>query len=90
MIYDRSAMSTLNSFSRLADVMATRKATFIRRWDTQQTANSLKGGLVITERTRLRSHCGVGFTIGGNVLISLFRNQVVIGLVKKVCPSTVG
>lgn len=72
-------MEALSSLTLLADVMATQKATFIHRWDIEQVANGLKGGLVRTERSRLRFQCGIGYTIGWKVLIYPFRNLPVTG-----------
>lgn len=56
-------MSPPSLLTFLADVMMTKKAAFIERWDMKQVAIGSKGGLVRNEWTRLTSHCGLGFLL---------------------------
>lgn len=76
MVQNGSSMSDPSSLTVLTDVMATRKATFINRWNMEQVAIGSKGGMIHTERMRLRSHCSVGFTTGGESLVRPFRIQL--------------
>lgn len=62
-------MSAPSSFTLLADVMVTRKVTFMDRQDMEHMASGSKDGLVSTERSRLMSHSSDGFTTSGKVLM---------------------
>lgn len=54
-IYVGSAIMATNSLTHVAEVMATRKMTFMDKWEREFTASYLKGGLVRAKNTRLRS-----------------------------------
>lgn len=80
----------VNSLIHLAEVTATKKVTFIEKWARMHVAIGSKGGLMRAERTRLKSHGGVGFTTGGKVLINPFIECTTVRCVKMEMPSTGG
>lgn len=69
---------TASSLIHLAEVMATRNATFIERWERKHVANGSKSGFVGVERMRLRSHRGVGFSTSGKVLSKSFTRRTMM------------
>lgn len=71
-----------SSLTLLAKVMATRKMTFIDKWDSEQIAYSSNSDSVNIKRTKLRSHVEAGFVTGGKFLTSSFRKHSVMGWVK--------
>lgn len=42
----------------IAEVIATRKVTFMEKKDIEHEDSGLKGGLIIADKTMLRSHWG--------------------------------
>lgn len=78
----------VNSLTHLAEVMATRNATFIKRWEREHVANSSKGGFMRAERKGLRSHAGVRFSTGGKVLSKPFTKQAIVRCINTEVPST--
>lgn len=58
----------------LVDVITTKKATFMEKSSIGHAAISSKRGLVKVESTTLRSHCGVDFVTGEQVLVRPFNN----------------
>lgn len=57
-MYSRSAIRTPSSPHLLAELMTTRKATFIDRWVKEHEARGLNGSLVNAERTEVSSQEG--------------------------------
>lgn len=55
---ERGAIMALSSPTLLAEVIATRKATFMERRERGQEASSSKGAFIKEIRNRLRSHWG--------------------------------
>lgn len=66
----------------LAEVIATRTATFMEKRDMKHNANSSKVGFVRTERIRFRSHWGAIIWTDGKVLMRCFQNLAVSLCVK--------
>lgn len=85
-----SATKAANLFTRWAEVMTTKKITFIVRWASEQVASGSKAGLVRVERTRLRSYMRISLLAVGKVLRRLQRNLAMDGWLKTEKPSTGG
>lgn len=66
---------------------ATKNATVVDREDMEHVANGSNSGLVSVDRTRLRSHWGVGLTTGGKILTRSLMNFTTVGWVKTEHPS---
>lgn len=81
-----SAIMAASSLSLLAKVMVTMNATFTERWVMAQIARGSKGSPVRVDRSRLRSHWGMGLMPGGKFLIKSFIKCTVTECVKMECP----
>lgn len=68
-----------NSPTLLAEIIATRKATFMERRDIEHEASGSKGCFISADRTRLRSHKGATGSMGGKVLRRPVQNLIVNG-----------
>lgn len=71
-----------SSLTLLAEVMAIKNATSMGRWVRAQVAIDSKDSPVRADRTRLRSHRGVGLMTGEKVLIKPFINRTVVRCAK--------
>lgn len=56
-----SVIITASSLILQVEVTATKMITFMVRWVSKQVVRDSKGGLMRAQRTRLRSHQGIGF-----------------------------
>ena len=78
-VYGGSATRARSSETLLANVMATRNATFHDKYRREQVAKGSKGGAISFERTRLRSQEGMGQRTWGYRRSRPLRNLETIG-----------
>lgn len=68
-----------NLLTRWADMMATRKKTFMDRWSREHMGRDSNGGWIRAASKKLRSQEEVGVRTDRKQFIRPFRKQVVVG-----------
>lgn len=72
-----------SSQTLLADVIATKKATFQVRCCIEVLCMSSKGGAINLDKTRFNSYGEAGCLIGGKVFFNTSKKSLTTGIVKK-------